>query len=428
MPDHRTRNLRLAVRRAGARLALGAVVMVALVLTLAGLALVMVPGGDDGAAASTSLGSSYSAAGDHAVGTRTVSVAGDRRIDVRLWYPALVGSDQRRGVSDAFALRAVGVLGPVTIATSHGDAVRNAPFNRSESPYPIVVLSPGFALTSSTYAWLAEHLASHGFVVLSPDHDEVLDPDALWRSTVTRPREISTVLRYVSDQTRPGGAWAGFFDADRAAVLGHSYGGYAAQASAGARLDTTGFTRECNDLEPADPGTFLCNALLPHLSDMAEAAGLKEVPTGLWPDWSDPRVQVAVSLAGDSAPFARKGLSTLDLPVLAMGGTGDHDTPYAAGARATFDRADSTRKVEVGLSGAEHFVFAARCESVRLIARLVPNAFCSEPGWQRAEAHEVVKHYVTAFLLAELHHDTAAAAELRRTDTAHRAVNVRISG
>ncbi len=402
--------------------------MLALVLTLARIAFVMVPGGDAGAVTSTSLGTPFSTPGDQVVGTRTVSVPGDRRIDVRLWYPASVGADQRHGVTDAFALRAVGALGPVTIATSHGDAVRNAPFDLSEGPYPVVLLSPGFALTSSTYAWLAEHLASHGFVVLSPDHDEVLDPGALWRSTVIRPREISSVLDFAEAQARPSGAWAGLVDTGRAAVIGHSYGGYAAQASAGARLDTTGFTGECQALEPADPRTFLCEALLPHLAEMARAAGLGEVPTGLWPDWSDTRVKASVSLAGDAAPFAQQGLATLDVPVLAIGGTADQDTPYTAGARATFDRAGSMRKVEVGLRGAEHFVFAARCESVRVVARLIPNSFCSDPGWQRARAHDVVMHYVTAFLNAELRQDTAAAAELRRTQSVHPDVSVRTGG
>ena len=44
-------------------------------------------------------------------------------------------------------------------------------------------------------------------------------------------------------------------------------------------------------------------------------------------------------------------------------------------------------KVEVGLRDAEHFVFAGRCESVRLVARLVPNGFCSDPGWERGPRH-----------------------------------------
>ncbi|MHB1065743.1 MAG: hypothetical protein ACYC1Z_14860, partial [Georgenia sp.] len=100
--------------------------------------------------------------------------------------------------------------------------------------------------------------------------------------------------------------------------------------------------------------------------EMARAAGLDEAPTGRWPDWTDARVKAAVALAGDAAPFAQQGLAALDTPVLAIGGTADQDTRYAAGARATFDRAGNSRKVEVGLRGAVHFVFTARCEKVRL--------------------------------------------------------------
>ena len=342
-----------------------------------------------------------------------MTVPGDRPINVRLWYPATVGPDQRRGVTDAFAIRAVGALGPVTIATSPGDAVRNAPFDLSEGPYPVVLLSPGFALTSSTYAWLAEHLASRGFVVLSPDHDEVLDPGQLWRSTVTRPREISSVLDFAEAQAGPSGAWTGLVDTGRSAVLGHSYGGYAAQVSAGARLDTTGFTRECHDLETTDPRTFLCEALLPHLSEMARAAGLDEVPRGLWPSWSDAPTPGGRLTRRRRCSLRPARTRELDVPVLAVGGTADQDTPYAAGARATFDRTGSTRQ-----GGGR----TSRCRALR-VRRSLPvgparrasraQQFCTDPGWERAQAHDVVKHYVTAFLLAELRDDAAAASELR---------------
>lgn len=415
-------------RSRGARIGFGAAVTLAVLISLARLMLVMVPGGDASAEVVTPSGSAYSDPGSYSVGTRTISVPEERRIDLRLWYPAALSDRDRPGGTEAFGLRVARQVAPVTVATWEGGASRNAAFNLSDGPYPAVLLSPGFALTSSTYAWLGEHLASHGFVVLSPDYDEVLSPGELWQSTVTRPREISTVLDFAEAQARPGGDWEGLLQTGRAAVVGHSYGGYTAQASAGARLDTAGFTQECSDLESSDPRLFLCEALLQRLGSMAAAAGLDEVPSGLWPDWSDPRVAAAVSLAGDSAPFARDGLAALDVPVLAIGGTGDRDTPYAAGARATFDRTASRRKVEVGLLDAKHFVFAGRCESVRLVARFMPVAFCSDPGWQRARAHDVIEHYVTAFLQAELRADPAAMAELSHGEAPDTGVDLRTRG
>ena len=115
--------------------------------------------------------------------------------------PQVRRSYQRRGVTDAFALRAGGMLGPITIATSRGDAVRNAAFNLSDGPYPVVVLSR--ASPSATRPTGGSQ--STGFPTgssCSPDHDEVLDSEALWQSTVTRPREISTVLDYASKQAQ----------------------------------------------------------------------------------------------------------------------------------------------------------------------------------------------------------------------------------
>ena len=67
-------------------------------------------------------------------------------------------------------------LGTLAIATHEGQADRNAPYDLRSDPYPVVVLSPGYAIGSTSYAWLAEHLASHGLIVISPEHEEELNP------------------------------------------------------------------------------------------------------------------------------------------------------------------------------------------------------------------------------------------------------------
>jgi hypothetical protein len=38
--------------------------------------------------------------------------------------------------------------------------------------------------------------------------------------------------------------------------------------------------------------------------------------------------------------------------------------------------------------------------------------FCSDPGWDRHEAHDLVEHYVATFLRAEIHADRDARAAL----------------
>jgi predicted dienelactone hydrolase len=137
---------------------------------------------------------------------------------------------------------------------------------------------------------LAEYLASYGFVMISPEHDETLDPPLLWRSTISRPHDLLTTLDYIDEQVQPGGALVGLINTELLAVIGHSYGGYRALAAGGARLDTTGLDDICRIAYAAnDPILFLCDALIPYPSDMAELAGRNTIPQGLWPAWNDPR-------------------------------------------------------------------------------------------------------------------------------------------
>jgi hypothetical protein len=84
--------------------------------------------------------------------------------------------------------------------------------------------------------------------------------------------------------------------------------------------------------------------------------------------------------------------------------------------------------VEVALEGASHMVFAGECDGVRRILSLVSLGFCSDPAWDRARAHEVTRHHVTAFLLAELADDEAAAAALAPAAQAITQVGYRAEG
>ncbi len=340
----------------------------------------------------------YAQPGPHPVGVRELTVHGDHPLPATVWYPATTSAAER--VTYRYTVGMLSGTNPVTLATYPGQARRGAPADETAGPYPLVVLSPGFALGPGAYGWLAEHLATRGFVVVSPDHQEPLDPSKLWQATVDRPRDLRAVIDHM---TTSGDAVSALVDADRIAVAGHSYGGYASQVMGGARLDTQSLRTACVDARRADDaGVFLCDALEPHLADMADRADLTALPEGLWPDWSDDRVDAVVSMAGDAVMFGEAGLRSLNVPVAALGGTADRDTPYATGARLTYDQANAPRAVEVGLVGAEHFAFTGPCASVRRVMTVVPFGFCDDPAWNRASARDVVAHHVTAFLRAEL--------------------------
>jgi predicted dienelactone hydrolase len=354
----------------------------------------------------------YAEAGSHLVGVRRLG-PDDAPMSLTVWYPALEHLTDDSSLAYSYAINMLGPDSVTALATYQGHAKPGAALDVSEGPYPLVILSHGFAITASSYAWLAEHLASHGMVVVAPQHRESLDPGVLWRSTYDRPQDIKTALSFVDEAARSGGEFEDLIASQTVAVIGHSYGGYTALATAGARIDTGAFNTACDSAYAAgDPLVFLCDALLPRLGDIADLASLASVPPGLWPAWSDPRVDAVVSMAGDAAMFGKAGLAEMTVPVLAIGGTADTDSPFEWGTRLTYAHASSRRKVEVALEGAAHLIFAGDCDRVRRILQLVPLGFCSDPAWDRSRAHDLVKHYVTAFLLSELNGDQAATAAL----------------
>lgn len=356
----------------------------------------------------------YSVQGPHPVGIHDMAIDGLATLEITVWYPAVKDDDREAPITYLYEIKMGNPFGTVALASYDGQAMRDAPFDFSTSPYPLVILSPGFSIGSSAYAWLAEHLASYGFIVISPEHHEHLDPkNELWRAAITRPQDILTVLDYVDEQVRPAGAFSGWIDKDLVAVIGHSYGGFTALAAAGAQIDTDGFEGYCmNAQEGNDPGAWLCDQLLPHMPDMAGLAGLDSIPEDLWPAWADPRVDAIVSMAGDAFFFGRAGLAEISVPVMAIGGTADSDSPFLWGTYPTYEYVSSPRKVKIALNDAEHMIFTGPCEAIPFYLKFFSGEFCSDKDWDREYAHVLVNHFTTAFLLAELNQDVSAAITL----------------
>jgi predicted dienelactone hydrolase len=351
----------------------------------------------------------YAARGPHTVGMRHMQTGGDDPLDLTLWYPAEGAADT---VRYRYAMKTF--LGQVTVATYTGQAATDAPFDRTAGPYPLLILSPGFSMTGSSFAWLAEHLASYGFVVVSPEHHEkmTISFSDFWRAPIDRPRDILDVLATIDAETGTGGSLAGVVDPETVAVMGHSYGGYTTLAAGGARWDPVTMAARCAEVADGDPEALLCNNLAPNIDDMAARAGFDSPPDGLWPAVADPRVDALVPMAGDSYFFNEDGLAVITVPVMAIGGTADTGTPWLWGPQPTYEYASSARKVLIGLEGAEHMIFAGPCERMPRVMTLAMKYVCGDPAWELGEAHSLIAHFATAFLRAELFGDGDAAAAL----------------
>ncbi|MCA9839641.1 MAG: hypothetical protein KC422_22215 [Trueperaceae bacterium] len=355
----------------------------------------------------------YAIRGAFSVGAMESSIERTSPLDLTIWYPALNPNDTEASILYPYEIKMDAA--PEAVATVSGKASANADFNLEAAPYPLIILSPGFSIGRSNYAYLAEHLASYGFVVLAPEHQERFDPEMseFWQAAIKRPMDILDVLAYVDLEVQEEGIFESLVDAETVAVIGHSYGGYTALTAAGARFDMTAFQSHCDAAAKAnDPNVWLCGLLLENIEDMAELAGLSALPEDLWPAWADSRIDAIIPMAGDAYLFGQSGLAEIDIPVMAIGGTLDTGTPFSWGTQPTFDHVSSTVKAKVAFENAEHMIFSSTCEALPWYSEIGFYSFCSDPVWDMDRAHDLILHFSTAFLLAELKDDEVAASSL----------------
>lgn len=372
----------------------------------------------------------YGVRGAYAVGARDLVIEGETSLDITVWYPALNPNHLAEAITYPFVIKWEGFPEGAT-STVSGHALADAAFDLSAAPYPLVILSPGFSSGGTAYAWLAEHLASYGFVVIAPEHHEMYTQalDWFWRAMIARPQDILTVFEYVDAQTTAGGVLEGVIDPQTVAVIGHSYGGYTTLAAAGAPINMESMAALCESARAAaDPAAWLCDPVLPHVAEMAALAGLNAAPAGDWPVWADPRVDAIVPMAGDAYQFDPAGLAEIDIPVLAMGGTLDTGTPYHWGTQRTYEYVSSDRKAQVGFENAEHMIFGSTCDVLPFYTEVGFGSGCIDQVWDMARAHDLINHFTTAFLLAELKSDTDAAAALSPDSAAFPGVSYTAQG
>ena len=342
-----------------------------------------------------------------------IGAGSDRPLEAGLWYPAFNPRGAKEEITYPIKLKIP--LDPTDApVVAYGHALQDAAVDPSGGPYPLVIFSHGFSTNAVWYNTLLEHYASHGFIVLAPEHIEQFDPESsdAWKASIDRPLDIKRTLDYAEQITAPGGDVAGLIDMQHVAVVGHSSGGYTALAMGGAQYDLAAFNARCAQLPPDDPHTFLCAPFVPKEADMAARAGLDPMPEGLWPSLGDPRVTAIIPMAGDSYLFDKAGLAKITVPMMAIGGTADTGTPYEWGSKPSYDNATSAKKALVTLEGAEHTITSS-CTNMPWISETPFGPWiCFDPVWDKDRGLDLVNHFATAFLLAELKGDAEAAAAL----------------
>ncbi len=354
----------------------------------------------------------YAERGRHAVGYRHFAATGDGEpLAIKAWYPADAASGSDGAIAYTIALKFPGWPAEVP-AVVDGHAIADA-VPAVGDPRPVVIFSHGYVANPEWYSTLVEHYASHGFVVLAPEHRED-DWFEAWAAAIDRPRDLRRTLDFAEALNAPGGAFEGDLDLGHIALVGHSFGGYTALAMAGARLDLGPLEVECATLAAADPKAFLCAAFVGHREDMAMRAGLAATPEGQWPSLGDARIRAIVPIAGDAYPFDA-GLAGVEVPMMAIGGTADTGTPWDWGAELAYTRVASPYRALVGLEGGGHMLAADSCATMPWTAALPElerGYLCVDPAWTKPDAHAAIAGFSTVFL----------RDVLARSASAHRAL------
>ena len=143
---------------------------------------------------------------------------------------------------------------------------RDADILASSGPFPVIFFSHGYMGLRYQNFTLCEHLASHGFVVVSVDHygncvfvnvpDTPLvlfNPCASASAFFDRTQDVNFIFLELERMSQDAlSAWHGLFDLDKFAISGHSYGGLTSLLC-GADFD---FVKAVAPLNPAWSGEF----------------------------------------------------------------------------------------------------------------------------------------------------------------------------
>ena len=266
--------------------------------------------------------------GEYDVGVSTITITDptrNRPLTVDVWFPL---ADDVTGDPHRYTFVTGDYYESPQAVTAEPASIS------SDGPFPLVVYSHGSGGTRYIHSNYTETIASHGYLVVAPDHtgntavERVLDT-ADDRSVIAlnRPQDIRVVIEAMVNPESP--ETAGFVaaaDPERVAVTGHSFGGFTAYASA------AGYANELGEVGP-EP---LLDAIIP----LAPAVG-----------GDDPANQ----LLSDGRLIA------VQVPSLVMVGTNDQTTPIDPNVERAWELNSSDPHYRLELVDAQHNTFTDVC-------------------------------------------------------------------
>ena len=279
--------------------------------------------------------------GEYQVGVQTITITDptrDRPLTTDVWFPL---ANDASGTAHRYTFITGDYYESPQAISATPDLIS------PDGPFPLVVYSHGSGGQRYIASDYTEALASHGYIVVAPDHTGNTAIERVAGTEIDRPRVALDrpldVIAVIDAMTNPESSetvgFVGSTDPERIAVTGHSFGGFTSYAV------VSGFENELGS-SPADTRV---DAIIP----LAPAVG-----DGVSED----------TLLTDDR------LDAITTPALVMVGTDDKTTPVDPNVTRAFDLTRSLPSYRAELVAAEHQSFTDVCDYLVSFPLLDPPA------------------------------------------------------